>query len=38
MESIISVFFGVCFPHAVESAKEEGIEKFYMPVYEPHRA
>ncbi|KAI8326712.1 hypothetical protein EDC96DRAFT_581382 [Choanephora cucurbitarum] len=38
MESIISVFFGVCFPHAVESAEEEGVEKFYMPVYEPHRA
>ncbi|KAI8327324.1 hypothetical protein EDC96DRAFT_612797 [Choanephora cucurbitarum] len=38
MESIISVFFGEFFPHAVDSAEEEGVEMFYMPVYEPHRA
>ncbi|OBZ65337.1 hypothetical protein A0J61_11935, partial [Choanephora cucurbitarum] len=38
MESIISVFFGVCFPHTVEYNKEDGIEKFYMAVYEPSKA
>ncbi|OBZ80390.1 hypothetical protein A0J61_11561 [Choanephora cucurbitarum] len=38
MESIISVFFGVCFPHTVEYIEEDGIERFYMPVYEPSKA
>ncbi|KAI8321177.1 hypothetical protein EDC96DRAFT_539569, partial [Choanephora cucurbitarum] len=26
------------FPHVVESAEEEGVKKFYMTVYEPHKA
>lgn len=38
MESIISVFFGVCFPHTVEYIEEDEIEKFYMAVYEPSKA
>ncbi|KAI8332545.1 hypothetical protein BD560DRAFT_315997, partial [Blakeslea trispora] len=38
MESIISVFFGVCFPHTVEYIEEDGIEKFYIAVYEPSKA
>ncbi|KAI8354638.1 hypothetical protein BD560DRAFT_336231 [Blakeslea trispora] len=38
MESFISVFFGVCFPHTVDYIEEDGIEKFYMAVYEPSKA
>ena len=36
MESIISVFFGVCFPHAVERVElSENVHEFYLAVYEP---
>lgn len=39
MESIISVFFGVCFPHATERVTNyEDVEEFYLAVYEPLKA